>query len=364
MPPKRSLRQLQVVAPPPSDRSLLGSERSGASAPSKGSGVLGVPLPIMRLMSRDKALSLNTEFRGPKFGLLHFMDRTKVGARTSAHYCKFNPKHRVSASTAGSEARKSNPARIVDKMEAHWKLPDPEVILWVTGQVEGRVLLDPRTEDSIKRGLTRLVRSTDAWIMTAGMEGGVMSFVGEAVGGFGDTPCVGVCSLQKVTDQQHIKPSFVYTASGRTAAAASPAGHETVGLQNHHTHTSCWRTPRSPCMHGQRTLSRVWHACVWHACRSPSRTTTRTSCWSTTRATTRASSREIAPPTPCMHGHVHPLTCMACAWRTCRWGAEISLFDAILDRMSRERHVPLVTLVIRGQIGALQDVLDALDSSG
>ena len=46
------------------------------------------------------------------------------------------------------------------------------------------------------------------------------------------------------------------------------------------------------------------------------------------------------------------------------WGAEISLFDAILDRMSRERHVPLVTLVIRGQIGALQDVLDALDSSG
>ena len=58
--------------------------------------------------------------------------------------------------------------------------------------------LEPRLDDALRRGLKRMARSTSTWILTGGMNVGVMDYVGDAIGGFGDTPCIGIPAVQKV----------------------------------------------------------------------------------------------------------------------------------------------------------------------
>lgn len=165
----------------------------------------------------------------------------------TAHFCIYNYESTKAAASPGSARHR--PERIIDSLQEAWELNDPEAILWVTGQVKGRVRLDPSTENALKRGLARLVRSTDAWIMTAGMDSGVMEFIGEAIGGFGETPCIGVCSLQKVTNHKKLKLSHVqsvnnsilvngctYKDVGSKRTADGDRVLDTVALQRHHTH--------------------------------------------------------------------------------------------------------------------------------
>ena len=61
-----------------------------------------------------------------------------------------------------------------------WKLPEPKLILSVTGGARD-FQIPYRMKKAFKEGLIKAAISTDAWIVTGGINHGVMQLVGEAV---------------------------------------------------------------------------------------------------------------------------------------------------------------------------------------
>ena len=103
-----------------------------------------------------------------------------------------------------------------------WQLKRPQMLLWVTGQPKGRMKLDPRLDDALSRGLKRLSRTTNMWILTSGLDSGVTSYIGETLGGFGSVPCIGISAVENVeglgdsaSDQVETELSMVSRAATR-----------------------------------------------------------------------------------------------------------------------------------------------------
>lgn len=52
--------------------------------------------------------------------------------------------------------------------EAKWSLQTPQVILWVTGQTNGELQLEPGLDQVLRNGLKRIARSQlETWCMRA-----------------------------------------------------------------------------------------------------------------------------------------------------------------------------------------------------
>ena len=68
----------------------------------------------------------------------------------TADFCRYKPalnwrsvlKDTTDAMASEGSSR-HKPERIIDSLQEKWELKDPEAILWVIGQVKGRVRLDP-----------------------------------------------------------------------------------------------------------------------------------------------------------------------------------------------------------------------------
>lgn len=123
----------------------------------------------------------------------------------------------------------------------HWAPSSSWARSHVPHQVSGTLALDPGLEDALTRGLLKLTTSTDAWVMTGGMDSGVMRFAGQAIGGFGNTPCIGVVSLQRVTDGHQL--SDEQSSRRRETYFAEGPNGDTVALECHHTHFLLVDTP-------------------------------------------------------------------------------------------------------------------------
>lgn len=72
------------------------------------------------------------------------------------------------------------PESIIEYMKNEWKLQTPDLILSVTGSSR-LYSLSPEVKKAFKIGLMKAVKSTGAWIITGGLDTGVMGLVGEAV---------------------------------------------------------------------------------------------------------------------------------------------------------------------------------------
>ena len=65
-------------------------------------------------------------------------------------------------------------------MLGYWKLPEPKLIISVTGGAKN-FTLPHHTKHAFKKGLIKATVSTGSWIITGGTHTGVMRLVGEAV---------------------------------------------------------------------------------------------------------------------------------------------------------------------------------------
>ncbi|XP_063716344.1 transient receptor potential cation channel subfamily M member-like 2 isoform X3 [Symsagittifera roscoffensis] len=97
------------------------------------------------------------------FGEIHF---SGTATNRTAHYI------RVSTDT--------NVHRLVEFAYKHWKLPQPKMIISITGGA-GDLKMDKKLKDGLKKGLMKVAVSTGAWIVTGGSNAGIMKLCGEAV---------------------------------------------------------------------------------------------------------------------------------------------------------------------------------------
>ena len=116
-----------------------------------------------------------------------------------------------------------------------WKLPDPGIIVQVTGSAQG-FDLPPNLVTPITEGIVEAASVAEAWIITGGFDAGVMSLVGSAVARWkhkcDNTPLLGVGSWNSV---QH--KGMLENACGNRVSYYS-AGRNTkhaAGLEPNHT---------------------------------------------------------------------------------------------------------------------------------
>ncbi|XP_078610415.1 transient receptor potential cation channel subfamily M member-like 2 isoform X3 [Branchiostoma floridae x Branchiostoma japonicum] len=72
------------------------------------------------------------------------------------------------------------PEALWELMTKHWQLEPPNLLISVTGGAK-KFLLKERLKNIFKIGLVKASQSTGAWIITGGMNEGVMKYVGEAI---------------------------------------------------------------------------------------------------------------------------------------------------------------------------------------
>ena len=74
----------------------------------------------------------------------------------------------------------SSPALIHRLLVRFWGLPEPEIIIDVTGSAQD-MLIDPSNEFSLRRAFKTLARLGNVWLVSAGTDTGVMKILGTAV---------------------------------------------------------------------------------------------------------------------------------------------------------------------------------------
>ena len=72
------------------------------------------------------------------------------------------------------------PARLVHFVEKYWGLSRPEVLISVTGAAQS-LQLSPVLRQIFDTGLAQAVRAANAWVVTGGMDAGVMKLVASAM---------------------------------------------------------------------------------------------------------------------------------------------------------------------------------------
>jgi len=86
------------------------------------------------------------------------------------------------------------------------KLERPKVLISVTGGAQDFKMLSSKLEQVFNRGLLRAAQNSKAWIVTGGLDSGVMEFVGDAVREQDATnvPCIGVASYKMVSHWERL----------------------------------------------------------------------------------------------------------------------------------------------------------------
>jgi len=100
---------------------------------------------------------------------------------------------------------KKDARRLAAYMTNNWGLAPPRVLISVTGGAQA-FKMRPRLERVFARGLVRSAQNTSAWIVTGGLDSGVMDYVGRAVRmNEADIPTIGVGAFQMVTHHDQLQ---------------------------------------------------------------------------------------------------------------------------------------------------------------
>eukprot|EP00045_Choanoeca_perplexa_P004986 m.42265 g.42265 ORF g.42265 m.42265 type:complete len:1442 (+) comp12868_c0_seq3:49-4374(+) len=144
-------------------------------------------------------------------------------------------------------ADNTDPSLLCQLLVEHWDLKLPRFVLSITG---GATTFDlpPRLDQMIRQGLQKTAAASNSWIVTGGMNTGVMKYVGDALADvsneqIGIPPLIGICpwnvlnNKEALCGQQYPEKQL----GGRVALYGHPdESSETYkSLDKHHTHFLC-----------------------------------------------------------------------------------------------------------------------------
>lgn len=124
--------------------------------------------------------------------------------------------------------------QLLSFMLHYWKLRRPSVIISVTGSAQG-FSLDPRAAQVVQRGLASAASATRAWVITGGLNVGVMQLAGHATYAVSNAEfeCIGFAPWSRVVDAGSLEAGHV----GGTATQYPRRGatRDAAALEPHHT---------------------------------------------------------------------------------------------------------------------------------
>ncbi|CAH1255652.1 TRPM2 [Branchiostoma lanceolatum] len=127
-----------------------------------------------------------------------------------------------------------DPAVLWELMMDHWHLKRPSLIVSVAGGAK-KFFLKNRLKNVLIRSLVKASQSTDAWLLTGGMDSGIMKCVGEAVrdqvSNFATSPvAIGIATWGSVDNKECLQSQTTYSCGGLKFK------RNTAPLDLNHTH--------------------------------------------------------------------------------------------------------------------------------
>ena len=125
------------------------------------------------------------------------------------HFASDEEQQREPAHFATVRAPTCDADCVVKLLLSYWRIERPSVLLSLTGSAQS-LSLEPRLEHFLTEGLESAARSTRAWVITGGMDEGVMGIAGRALKSRNTnvqadvvkwtTPLIGIAPLNKTTN--------------------------------------------------------------------------------------------------------------------------------------------------------------------
>ncbi|CAF0772753.1 unnamed protein product [Adineta ricciae] len=128
-------------------------------------------------------------------------------------------------------ALQTDATTVVQFMKDAWQLPTPNLIISVTGGGK-RCHMPAHLRKTFQRGLVAAAATTDAWIITAGTNAGVVKGVGEALNNYRyknrrnglDVPCIGIGTWKYTAgNDQLVRPVVDSSVNTNTSLLDQPA---------------------------------------------------------------------------------------------------------------------------------------------
>lgn len=143
----------------------------------------------------------------------------------------------ASQESAGEPQTETQAEDICALLDEIWELPPPSALLSVTGSAQD-MSLEPQLEKIFQEGLAAASRATDAWVVSGGMDAGVMALVGKALAGSNNkTPCIGIAPWRKVTHREVFEKGHLTGHSNPVSYfKRKPNSHNSSALDVNHTH--------------------------------------------------------------------------------------------------------------------------------
>ncbi|CAF4208823.1 unnamed protein product [Rotaria sordida] len=125
----------------------------------------------------------------------------------------------------------TNAAAVVKFMQKGWLLPKPDLIISVTGGAKN-FDMSTRLRKIFQSGLISAAITTNAWLITAGTDAGVVKEVGEALNKYRyknrkndvDVPCIGIGSWGYTTENEQLDcQSTTFSTDANTTKEISPS---------------------------------------------------------------------------------------------------------------------------------------------
>ena len=127
----------------------------------------------------------------------------------------------------------------LDFMQSQWSLAEPGLLLHVTGSAQDFHMAERVSGvavNAVTEGIVHATSVTNAWLLTGGLDAGVMALVGSAVARFNHrctVPVVGVASWKGVLAREGLSPN---RGEKRKYCADQPSTPKAAALEPNHTH--------------------------------------------------------------------------------------------------------------------------------
>lgn len=149
--------------------------------------------------------------------------------------CNFVTSRREAKADFLRVAHGINVGRLQAFMCKQWRLPNPGIIVQVTGSAQG-FDLPAKLVKPITDGITSVASVAEAWVVTGGLDAGVMALVGSAVARWKHkcekAPLLGVASWRAVSNNEKL----VAACGGKIEYAAEKRNDRvSAGLEPNHT---------------------------------------------------------------------------------------------------------------------------------
>ena len=216
-------------------------QREASMQPWKNRVAITVLQRLFRMRASANRLRRSRVLR--QTGVLAFGSMDHAAVRRHSYFATVSVNATPSRAPAGAESTHAEEAGVVTRWLVHeCGLGKPDVLLSITGGAQ-KCMLGPAQQASFERGLASAARAGNTWIITGGMDAGVMRLVGKSLADHSaSVKAIGIAPWGAILGREALaRHSAIRRPGGKRVPFEYACTHhqnskEGAALESHHSH--------------------------------------------------------------------------------------------------------------------------------